>query len=393
MIFIVITQKPLLDVFRRSGHYTDRLAEGFRDLLQGLVNGARNMIGIGVATAAAGLIVGTVTLTGIGQVMVEVVEFISGGNIFLILLFTAIISLILGMGLPTTANYIVVSSLMAQVIVSLGAQSDIAIPLIAAHMFVFYFGILADDTPPVGLAAFAAAAISRGDPIRTGLQGFAYDIRTAVLPFLFVFNTQLLMIGIDNIFEFVLTVVSAVIAMLLFAAATQGFWLVKSRIWETLLLLLVAFILFRPGYLWDKVEPPFDNLPGAELYKVADGMEEGDRIRFVTSGETMMGDEKTLTLTMKLGPGETGKERLSSAGLETSDYTGKMQIDFINEASRQMEAIKKTGVDFGWEITAVQQERDRLPKQIMMIPALLIIGFVAWLQLRRRRPADTAVAG
>jgi hypothetical protein len=129
-----------------------------------------------------------------------------------------------------------------------------------------------------------------------------------------------------------------------------------------------------------------------ELYSIADGMKEGDRIRFVTSGMTMMGDEKTLTLTMKLGAGETGKERLSSAGLETSDYTGIMQIDYINESSRQMEAIKKTGVDYGWEITTVQKESDRLPKQIMIIPALLLMGFIAWLQLRRRKQATTAAA-
>ena len=157
------------------------------------------MIGVGVATTAAGIIVGTVTLTGVGQLIIGWVEFIAAGNLFLILLFTAMISLILGMGLPTTANYIVVSSLMAPVIMSLGAANNVAIPLIAAHMFVFYFGILADDTPPVGLAAYAAAAISKGDPIRTGVQGFIYDIRTAVLPFLFIFNTQLLMIGIDTV--------------------------------------------------------------------------------------------------------------------------------------------------------------------------------------------------
>jgi TRAP-type uncharacterized transport system fused permease subunit len=162
------------------------------------------MIGIGVATSAAGIVVGTVTLTGIGLVMTEFVEFISGGNLMLILLFTAVISLILGMGLPTTANYIVVSTLMAPVIVELGAQNGLIVPLIAVHLFVFYFGILADDTPPVGLAAFAAAGISGGDPIRTGIQGFTYDIRTAVLPFMFIFNTQLLMIGIANWFHLVI---------------------------------------------------------------------------------------------------------------------------------------------------------------------------------------------
>ena len=153
------------------------------------------MIGIGVATAAAGIIVGTVSLTGIGLVMTEVVELISGGNLMIMLLLVAFISLILGMGLPTTANYIVVSTLMAPVVVELGAQSGLLVPLIAVHMFVFYFGLMADVTPPVGLASFAAAAIARTDPIKTGVTAFFYSMRTAILPFLFIFNTQLLLIG------------------------------------------------------------------------------------------------------------------------------------------------------------------------------------------------------
>jgi TRAP-type uncharacterized transport system fused permease subunit len=197
-------------------------------MIEGFVNGARNMIGIGVATSAAGIVVGTVTLTGIGLVMTEFVEFISGGNLMLILLLHRVISLILGMGLPTTANYIVVSTLMAPVIVDLGAQNGLIVPLIAVHLFVFYFGILADDTPPVGLAAFAAAGISGGDPIRTGIQGFTYDIRTAILPFMFIFNTQLLMIGVTGWFHLVVVIVIAVIAMLVFAAGTQGFFLTKA---------------------------------------------------------------------------------------------------------------------------------------------------------------------
>jgi TRAP transporter 4TM/12TM fusion protein len=212
MMFIVVSQRPMTAFFRRSGEqFSTAFRDGLIDLFEGLVSGARNMIGIGVATAAAGIVVGTVTLTGIGLVMTEFVEFISAGNLILMLVFTAVISLILGMGLPTTANYIVVSTLMAPVIVTLGAQAGLIVPLIAVHMFVFYFGILADDTPPVGLAAFAAAAISGGDPIRTGLQGFTYDIRTAILPFLFIFNTQLLMIGIETWYEFVLVVASAVL--------------------------------------------------------------------------------------------------------------------------------------------------------------------------------------
>ncbi|MDG2550360.1 DUF3394 domain-containing protein, partial [Vibrio parahaemolyticus] len=180
--------------------------------------------------------VGVVTLTGIGLVMTDFVEFISGGSIILMLLFTAIISLVLGMGLPTTANYIVVSTLMAPVIVTLGAAHGLIIPLIAVHLFVFYFAILADDTPPVGLAAFAAAAIAKSDPIRTGIQGFTYDIRTAILPFMFVFNTQLLLMGIDSWWHLALTVISSIIAMLIFSAATQGWWFTRNKWWETVLL-------------------------------------------------------------------------------------------------------------------------------------------------------------
>ena len=174
------------------------------------------------------------------------------------LLLVALMSLILGMGLPTTANYIVVSSLMAPVILTLGAKSGLIIPLIAVHLFVFYFGILADDTPPVGLAAFAAAAISKGDPIKTGIQGFTYDIRTALLPFLFIFNTELLMIGV-NWYQAIFVFLVAVVAMMLFASATQGYLLTRNKLWETAALLLIAFTLFRPGYWLDKFDNPFDS--------------------------------------------------------------------------------------------------------------------------------------
>ncbi|MFN2359078.1 MAG: TRAP transporter permease, partial [Desulfotignum sp.] len=258
LIFIVLTQRPLKGIVRKNSAPEFAFKMGWDNLIAGMVAGARNMIGIGVATAAAGIVVGTVTLTGIGLVMTAFVEFISGGNLLLILFFTAIISLLLGMGLPTTANYIVVSTLMAPVIVHLGALNGLVVPLIAVHLFVFYFGILADDTPPVGLAAFAAAGISGGDPIRTGIQGFTYDIRTAVLPFFFIFNTELLMIGIQNWVHLTIVITSAVAAMLVFGAATQGYWITKSRFYESLALLLVTFTLLRPGFFWDKMYEPYD---------------------------------------------------------------------------------------------------------------------------------------
>jgi len=395
MVFIVLTQKIFLGIFRGSLDFVNQLIQGLRDIKVGFINGANNMIGVGVATTAAGIIVGTVTLTGVGQLIIGWVEFIAAGNLFLILLFTAMISLILGMGLPTTANYIVVSSLMAPVIMSLGAANNVAIPLIAAHMFVFYFGILADDTPPVGLAAYAAAAISKGDPIRTGVQGFIYDIRTAVLPFLFIFNTQLLMIGIDNVLSFAIVVVSSVIAILLFAAATQGHWLVKNRWWETVVLLLVAFMLFRPGYFWDKIDPPFKDMPGAQIFQIADTMEPGESIRFVVEGETLEGIERAYTFLLPLAYGDSGKERVNNTGLQLDDLFGDMEVAMVmpgisndRAINKQVEAIKVAGVDSGWIITSIQAKRKTLPKQIVFIPALLLIGIVGNMQLRRRKAVN-----
>ena len=395
MVFIVLTQKIFLGIFRGSLDFVNQLVESINDIKFGFINGAKNMIGVGVATTAAGLIVGTVTLTGVGQLIIGWVEFIAAGNLFLILLFTAIISLILGMGLPTTANYIVVSSLMAPVIMSLGAANNVAIPLIAAHMFVFYFGILADDTPPVGLAAYAAAAISKGDPIRTGIQGFIYDIRTAVLPFLFIFNTQLLMIGIGNIFDFILVVISSIIAILLFASATQGYWLVRNRWWESVALLLVAFMLFRPGFFWDKVDPPFENKPGTQIFEIADKMNSGESIRFVVEGETLEGIERSYTFLLPLADGDSGKERVNNTGLQLDDLFGDMEVAMVmpgisndSAINKQVEAIKVAGVDSGWIITSIQTEKKTLPKQIVFIPALLLIGIVGSIQLRRRKAVN-----
>jgi TRAP transporter 4TM/12TM fusion protein len=387
MCFVVITQRPLLAVFRGQDS-AGSVVRGLDDLYHGLISGARNMIGIGVATAAAGIVVGTVTLTGIGLVMTEFVEFISGGNLMLMLLFTAIISLILGMGLPTTANYIVVSTLMAPVVVSLGADAGLIVPLIAVHMFVFYFGILADDTPPVGLAAFAAAAISKSDPIKTGIQGFTYDIRTAILPFMFIFNTQLLMIGVDHWWEVVLTVATAVIAMLVFAAATQGFFLVKSRIWETAVLLLIAFTLFRPGFWMDQVFPPLERVAPGKVFEVADKSPGGAMLRLRVQGLSIEGDEVDKMVMLPLGAPGAAVERLGEAGLELREEDGKIFIDNIVFGS----AAEKAGLDFDWEISELLVAADRPPNELMFIPALVLLGLVIMAQRGRRARVAAAAA-
>ena len=388
MIAIVLTHRPLLAFFRQQTQWQASFRKGFDDFVEAFIAGARNMIGIGVATAAAGIVVGTVTLTGIGQVMTDLVELISGGSIILMLLFTAIICLILGMGLPTTANYIVVSSLMAPVIVTLGAENGLIVPLIAVHLFVFYFGILADDTPPVGLAAFAAAAIARSDPIRTGVQGFTYDIRTAILPFMFIFNTQLLLFDINSVFELLMTITSAVAAMLVFSAATQGFWFVKNRWYETLVLLLCTFALFRPGYFWDKVYDPYDNVPGNQIAQVVDNLEAGDKLTLQASGMTIDGDEVSKLVALDISEDITqAPDRLFALGMTLqNEPDGRVTLGMPGFGSPAAQA----GLDWGWEIQHIQMEAERPAKQWVYIPTVMVLLALAWLQRRRRE--EVAVA-
>lgn len=382
MIFILITQRPLMAVLSKQGSIAEQTKEGFIDLLESLVSGARNMIGIGVATAAAGTVVGVVTLTGIGLVMTDFVEFISGGNIILMLLFTAVISLILGMGLPTTANYIVVSTLMAPVIVTLGAQSGLIIPLIAVHLFVFYFGILADDTPPVGLAAFAAAAIAKSDPIRTGIQGFTYDIRTAILPFMFIFNTQLLLMGIDSWWHLLLTIISSVIAMLIFSAATQGWWFTKNKWWETVLLLVLTFTFFRPGFWWDQIYPAKVLHPGTEIAQITEQLPVGQEIELLVAGENLEGDfiSKTVRLPFE-DSAKSAEDRISSMGLMLNNSNGRMLVDMVEFGS----PAEAAGVDFDWEIRSVVVDADRPMKEWIFVPALLLLIGLGMNQRRRAR--------
>ncbi|MGF1710608.1 TRAP transporter permease [Vibrio kagoshimensis] len=382
MIFILITQRPLMALMNKSDDLATQTKAGFIDLAESLVSGARNMIGIGVATAAAGTVVGVVTLTGIGLVMTDFVEFISGGSIILMLLFTAVISLILGMGLPTTANYIVVSTLMAPVIVTLGAAHGLIIPLIAVHLFVFYFGILADDTPPVGLAAFAAAAIAKSDPIRTGIQGFTYDIRTAILPFMFIFNTQLLLMGIDSWWHLALTIFSSVTAVLIFAAATQGWWFTKNKWWETILLIALTFTFFRPGFWWDMVYPAKVLSPGVEIAQITENLSVGQSLELRIGGENLEGDysEKTVRLPFE-DSAITADDRIASMGLMLTETDGKMIVDMVEFGS----PAEASGIDFDWEIKSIIQPAERPMKEWVFLPALLILIGLAMNQRRRAR--------
>lgn len=390
MIIVACSHRPIKAMFRGENDVVKQLAVGVREFIAGLEGGARNMIGIGVATGAAGIIVGTISLTGAHQIIGQVIEVISGGNLIVLLILVAILSLILGMGLPTTANYIVVSSLMAPVIVSVGAQSGLIVPLIAVHMFVFYFGILADDTPPVGLAAYAAAAISRGDPIKTGIVGFSYDIRTALLPFMFIFNTDLLLIDVGPV-KAVFVFFVSLIAMLVFASVTQGYLIAKTKKWEGAVLLVVVFMLFRPDFFLDQWQDKYTETRGqAALTALAD-LPVGETARLRISApdfDTGIVGNMTVTFTPE-GEG-SGMDRLDAVGLSVFQDGDLLTLDEPFPGTPYFELLANDYDFYGDEpaqIAMVAVENDRMPKEVFFIPALLLLLMIVAIQRPRATQA------
>jgi TRAP transporter 4TM/12TM fusion protein len=246
MTIVMIFQEPIKSYLRKES-VASGLLKSIKLILDAMVAGGRNMVTVAIATAAAGIIVGVVTM-GLGGIITEVIATISRGNIFALVGIAAVASLILGMGLPTTATYIVMAALTAPAIVSIGADNGFIVPLMAAHLFCFYFGILADDTPPVGLAAYAAAAIAKSPPIPTGIQGFLYDIRTALIAFMFIFNYDLILHNINSWGLGLLIFVMACIGNFAFASGTQGWVTWKNKWYEIpFLLLVVPFLMMQPG--------------------------------------------------------------------------------------------------------------------------------------------------
>ncbi|MGQ0286645.1 TRAP transporter permease [Pasteurellaceae bacterium 22721_9_1] len=387
--FILVTQHALLSWFRAEK--TDKsslIKQGVMELVDGLEVGARNMIGIGIATATAGIIVGVVALTGFGVQLANIIELLSMGNILLMLILVAMFSLVLGMGLPTTANYIVVSSLMALVIVEVGKQNGLIVPLIAVHLFVFYFGIMADVTPPVGLASFAAAAISGGSPIKTGMTAFYYSLRTAILPFLFIFNTDLLLIDVGWA-KGTLVFIIATIGIMVFTAASMGYFFTKNKRWESAVLILAAFMLFRPGFFMEYISPTARHVEPTYLLQELEHTPVGQNIMLKVSGLNPYGKEIQFYSQLAVPEGATGEDRVKALGLtlldtgEQIDIDGKLLPKILIDNVEIDSPAAKAGLNWDQTIIEVALPTHSLAKEWMFIPALLLVLGIVWNQRRR----------
>ncbi len=260
-IFYATLALILVNLFNRlikNKDFKTGLIDWYNQTVVGFQKGAINMVGVGIAIATAGIIVGAVGSTGLSTNLIIVIETIARDNVIILIGLTIILCLLLGMGLPTTANYVVVASLMATVLVDVGNASGFIFPLIAVHLFVFYFGLMADVTPPVGLASYAAAAISGGDPLKTGLQAIWYSLRTGILPIVFLFNHELLLIGVDSIWQALIVISTSLIGILVFTSATQRWFINKLKWYEIIAFLLIAISFLAPDFVLNKFYPKFN---------------------------------------------------------------------------------------------------------------------------------------
>ncbi|MEW9672481.1 TRAP transporter permease [Ammoniphilus sp. 3BR4] len=228
------------------GAFRKETRMSFKDILQALESGARTAVGVACATATAGIIVGVVTLTGVGLKFANGLVGFAGGIILLALFLTMISSILLGMGTPTTANYIITSTVAAPAIIALGA------PVLSAHMFTFYFGIVADITPPVALAAFAASGIAGSGPMKTGIQSTKLAIAAFIIPYVFVLSPELLFID-ATLGETLFAILTATIGMLGISAGLIGYWLRAMAWWERLWAIAAGLLLIIPGLITDTV--------------------------------------------------------------------------------------------------------------------------------------------
>ena len=367
----------LLNKIFKEKNFKNALIYWYNQTVVGFEKGALNMVSVGIAIATAGIIVGAVGSTGLSTNLIIVIESIAKDNVIILLFLTIILCLLLGMGLPTTANYVVVASLMATVLVDVGNASGFIFPLIAVHLFVFYFGLMADVTPPVGLASYAAAAISGGDPLRTGAQAFWYSLRTGILPIVFLFNSELLLIGIESIWHGLMVIATSLIGILVFTSATQGWFINKLRWYEIIIFLIISISLLSPEFILNKFYPKYNYLSIEEINKKQ--FDYNKEIRIKITRLTEYGERYKLFVIEKNSFDENFS--LDDYGMSLVVEDNKTIIDTLTWNG----IAKKSGLDMGDIINEFKIENQNRPKKEIIYPiALILLSIFGYLNIRRR---------
>ena len=374
---ITLVLVNLINLLIKNEIKKDALKEWFNQTIVGFEKGALNMVAVGIAIATAGIIVGAVGSTGLSTNLIIVIESIAKDNVTILLFLTIILCLLLGMGLPTTANYVVVASLMATVLVDVGNASGFIFPLIAVHLFVFYFGLMADVTPPVGLASYAAAGISGGDPLRTGVQAFWYSLRTGILPIVFLFNHELLLIGIENIWHGLIVIVTSLIGILVFTSATQGWFINKLKWYEIIIFLVISISLLSPDFVLNKFYPKYNY---EEITKINSmKLDSTKEIQIKITRPSLYGERYKLFVISK----NTFEDKftLEDYGITLMKQDDKIIVDNLKWNGE----AKKSGFEMGDYISEFKIENsDRPSKNIVYPIAILLLVVFGYFNLKRK---------
>ena len=367
----------LINLIIKNNYSKDSFKEWFNQTIVGFEKGALNMVAVGIAIATAGIIVGAVGSTGLSTNLIIVIESIAKDNVTILLFLTIILCLLLGMGLPTTANYVVVASLMATVLVDVGNASGFIFPLIAVHLFVFYFGLMADVTPPVGLASYAAAGISGGDPLRTGVQAFWYSLRTGILPIVFLFNHELLLIGIENIWHGLVVIITSLIGILVFTSATQGWFINRLKWYEIIIFLIISISLLSPDFVLNKFYPKYNYEEISKINSLK--LDSKKEIQIKVTRPSLYGERYKLFVISK----NTFEDHftLEDYGITLLAQDEKIIVDNLKWNGE----AKKNGFEMGDYISEFKIENsDRPSKNIVYPIALILLVICGYFNIRRK---------
>ena len=367
----------LINLIIKNNYSKDSFKEWFNQTIVGFEKGALNMVAVGIAIATAGIIVGAVGSTGLSTNLIIVIESIAKDNVTILLFLTIILCLLLGMGLPTTANYVVVASLMATVLVDVGNASGFIFPLIAVHLFVFYFGLMADVTPPVGLASYAAAGISGGDPLRTGVQAFWYSLRTGILPIVFLFNHELLLIGIENIWHGLVVIITSLIGILVFTSATQGWFVNRLKWYEIIIFLIISISLLSPDFVLNKFYPKYNYEEISKINSLK--LDSEKEIQIKITRPSLYGERYKLFVISK----NTFEDHftLEDYGITLLAQDEKIIVDNLKWNGE----AKKNGFEMGDYISEFKIENSARPSKNIVYPiALILLVICGYFNIRRK---------
>lgn len=382
-IIIIFTQQPLMDMFHKRPVFVRKsFSTGLMDTARSMINGSRFMIGIAVATAAAGIITGTLALTGVQQSFIQTISFWAGDSILLIILITAFGALVLGSCLPTTANFIVIASMFAGAIQIVAANAGVELPAVVILVFIFYLAIMADVTPPMGVACSAAAALSGGNPFNIALRALRYGAFTLIIPVLIIFNPNLIWLDVPTLPERLGITLVSVLGIVSLIAGLRHYFITHIRWWESALLVFIGLMLLLPVQIGALIYPPYQHIAPQDIAKELSTLKAEQHMRLTFTGENGRGGPRTVQADIFPQKDVSGEKLLDKFGVSLqAAENGTVTVSDVafNSPAEQLD------IEFDYVVSAAEITREPLENSKIYFAALVLLAGVVSVQTLRVR--------